>query len=132
MLAASRDTVEAAAHELEARLALPSDTDDWHRNVTEALRGTRRALDEHVSLNHAPGGALDALVAVQPDLRGPVQRLREEHTELETQQQHAENVANEASRDPEEVRDAARPLVLAARAHVQHTDDVLGDASQNT
>lgn len=82
-------------------------------------------------MSNGAGEPLDALVTAQPDLRGPAQRLREEHTDLETEQQHAEHVAADSGRDAEDVRDAARPLMLAVMAHVQHTDHLLDDASLN-
>jgi hypothetical protein len=129
-----RESLYRAMLALENAVASPVELgDEWHHRVEDAAEHLRELIDEHTHETERPGGFLDRIVAEEPRLAKRVERLAEEHVDLQRQVGHVLRILDDAAvtdlaARAEDVRDEAMTLLAVLARHRQRGADLIYEA----
>lgn len=124
-----RDRLQEAMQSM-AQIGTPpvGQTDPWRTQLLDAAIRLRDLLDQHVTDTEQPGGFFDDLMTETTGrLRGQIELLRREHTELATTSRDLIDGIEQA-RDPESLHDAAQQLLDGLDQHRQLGANLLWEA----
>lgn len=123
-----RERIRALMDRFEAAMAEPASLspDDWRSRLSDLADEMSRELASHVQGTEGADGLFDDVMAKAPRLRSDVDRLRREHTELQTLLDRFRDVV--VDDDPVLVRERGLALLTALIVHRQHGADVLYEA----
>lgn len=103
--------------------------DEWLDGVVAALEQLERELDDHIEITERPGGLYAEIVEAAPRLSGNVQRLRDEHPELQASAGALKARLGEPWDAPvDEARAEVQKLLVCFVKHRQHGADLLWQA----
>jgi hypothetical protein len=119
---------------LEGAAARPASgrEEAWVDGVIAALGQVEREIVDHIEITERPEGLYDEIVDAAPRLSGNIQRLREEHPEMQdlTTSLRARLTASPARHEEDvvEARDAIHHLLGLLVKHRQRGADLLWEA----
>jgi hypothetical protein len=125
-LRARRVRFGAAAAALESAVtAAAGDLDAWALGVGAAVGDLRAALADHVRGAEAADGLYAEIAATDPRLLPAVERLREDHRDLEQRIDRLATLLAGADPSVDAVRDAALELVVEISRHRHRGADLV-------
>lgn len=129
-----RRRLRTALDQIERALAVAAGaSQEWQRNVTDALERLRTTWNDHIAKTEAEDGLFAQIVRDEPRLEASVTRLRLEHDELSTRTEKLLARCQESALDADEVevlRAEVLELLGQAARHRQHGSDLIYEAYQ--
>lgn len=129
-----RRRLRTALDQVERALAVAAGaSDEWQRNVTDALERLRTTWDDHIAKTEADDGFFSQILRDEPRLEAAVNRLQLEHDEMATRTEKLLARCQESALDAEEVemlRTEVLDLLGQASRHRQHGSDLIYEAYQ--